>query len=337
MRSPPNPETIRSARRRGGRPARLRRRRRRRRRAARPVSQPDRRGARARPFSHAAEGADRGGSGDDRRRRGARSGGAGRRGRGRSPLAVPPAEDAAIAGEDLPLTIVFEDEHLLIVDKPAGLVVHPAPGHAAGTLVNALIRHCGDSLSGVGGVKRPGIVHRLDKDTSGLLVVAKNDAAHQGLAALFADHGRSGSLRREYRALVWGAPDARGGNGRRRRSAATRSAARRWRWSPTSAAGRRSPTGGVEERARPGEPRRLPAGDRAHPPDPRPSRPYRPSAARRFGLRSGLQDQGEPPCRRRRGRRSTRSAARPCTPRSSPSTIRSPASRWPSKAPSRTI
>ena len=124
---------------------------------------------------------------------------------------MPPAEDAAIAGEDLPLTIVFEDEHLLIVDKPAGLVVHPAPGHAAGTLVNALIRHCGDSLSGVGGVKRPGIVHRLDKDTSGLLVVAKNDAAHQGLAALFADHGRSGSLRREYRALVWGAPERAAG------------------------------------------------------------------------------------------------------------------------------
>jgi 23S rRNA pseudouridine1911/1915/1917 synthase len=122
-------------------------------------------------------------------------------------LAVPPAEETAIAGEDMSLTIVFEDEHLLIVDKPAGLVVHPAPGHAAGTLVNALIRHCGESLSGVGGVKRPGIVHRLDKDTSGLLVVAKNDAAHQGLAALFADHGRSGSLRREYRALVWGAPD----------------------------------------------------------------------------------------------------------------------------------
>ena len=126
-------------------------------------------------------------------------------------LAVPPAEDAAIVGEDLPLTIMFEDEHLLVLNKPAGLVVHPAPGHAAGTLVNALIRHCGDSLSGVGGVKRPGIVHRLDKDTSGLLVVAKNDAAHQGLAALFADHGRSGSLRREYRALVWGAPDRAAG------------------------------------------------------------------------------------------------------------------------------
>jgi len=126
-------------------------------------------------------------------------------------VAVPPAEDAAIAGEDLPLKIVFEDTHLLVVDKPAGLVVHPAPGHAAGTLVNALICHCGDSLSGVGGVKRPGIVHRLDKDTSGLLVVAKNDAAHQGLAALFADHGRSGSLRREYRALVWGAPERAAG------------------------------------------------------------------------------------------------------------------------------
>ena len=106
---------------------------------------------------------------------------------------------------------MFEDEHLIVVDKPAGLVVHPAPGHAAGTLVNALIRHCGASLSGIGGVKRPGIVHRLDKDTSGLIVVAKTDAAHQGLAALFADHGRTGSLVREYRALVWGALDASAG------------------------------------------------------------------------------------------------------------------------------
>ena len=92
-----------------------------------------------------------------------------------------------------------------MIDKPAGLVVHPAPGHASGTLVNALIRHCGASLSGVGGVRRPGIVHRLDKDTSGLLVVAKTDAAHRGLADLFADHGRTGSLKREYLALVWGA------------------------------------------------------------------------------------------------------------------------------------
>ena len=124
---------------------------------------------------------------------------------------MPAAEEAAIVGEDLALDIVFEDEHLLIVDKPAGLVVHPAPGHSSGTLVNALIRHCGDSLSGIGGVKRPGVVHRLDKDTSGLLVVAKTDAAHHGLAALFADHGRSGSLVREYRALVWGVLDAKAG------------------------------------------------------------------------------------------------------------------------------
>jgi 23S rRNA pseudouridine1911/1915/1917 synthase len=117
---------------------------------------------------------------------------------------APMPEDSPLLGEDIKLAVVYEDEHLIVIDKPAGLVVHPAPGHAAGTLVNALIRHCGASLSGVGGVKRPGIVHRLDKDTSGLLVVAKTDAAHRGLADLFADHGRSGSLEREYLALVWG-------------------------------------------------------------------------------------------------------------------------------------
>ena len=109
------------------------------------------------------------------------------------------------------MDIRYEDDDLLVLDKPAGLVVHPAPGHATGTLVQALIAHCGDSLSGVGGVRRPGIVHRLDKDTSGLLVVAKNDAAHQGLAAQFADHGRSGPMLREYRAFVWGALPAAAG------------------------------------------------------------------------------------------------------------------------------
>lgn len=119
---------------------------------------------------------------------------------------VPQPVAAEPEAENITLSIVFEDGHLVIVDKPAGLVVHPAAGHESGTLVNALLAHCGESLSGIGGVKRPGIVHRLDKDTSGLLVVAKNDAAHQALAALFADHGETMNLQREYRALVWGAP-----------------------------------------------------------------------------------------------------------------------------------
>ena len=118
-------------------------------------------------------------------------------------LEAPPILETLVEGEDIPLDVVFEDEHLIVIDKPAGLVVHPAPGHPGGTLVNALIRHCGASLSGIGGVKRPGIVHRLDKDTSGLMVAAKTDAAHQGLAELFADHGRTGSLVREYAALAW--------------------------------------------------------------------------------------------------------------------------------------
>lgn len=126
-------------------------------------------------------------------------------------VTVPEAVSAIPQGESLALAIPYEDDDLVVVDKPAGLVVHPAPGHEEGTLVNALIAHCGDSLSGIGGVRRPGIVHRLDKDTSGLMVVAKNDAAHQGLAAQFADHGRSGPLERAYLALAWGIPEpARG-------------------------------------------------------------------------------------------------------------------------------
>ncbi|WP_332683221.1 RluA family pseudouridine synthase [Bosea sp. (in: a-proteobacteria)] len=121
-------------------------------------------------------------------------------------LVMPEAKPAAPIGQAIPLDVVFEDEHLIVIDKPAGLVVHPAGGHEDGTLVNALIAHCGASLSGIGGVRRPGIVHRLDKDTSGLLVVAKHDKAHQGLAKQFADHGRTGPLERAYLALVWGAP-----------------------------------------------------------------------------------------------------------------------------------
>jgi 23S rRNA pseudouridine1911/1915/1917 synthase len=120
---------------------------------------------------------------------------------------VPEAADPVPQGEDIALDIVFEDDDIIVIDKPAGLVVHPAAGHATGTLVNALIAHCGASLSGIGGVKRPGIVHRLDKDTSGLMVVAKNDRAHASLTAQFADHGRTGEMRRGYLAFAWGAPN----------------------------------------------------------------------------------------------------------------------------------
>ena len=116
---------------------------------------------------------------------------------------VPPPAPARPMPEAIPINIVFEDAHLVVVDKPAGMAVHPSPGHDRGTLVNALLAHCGDSLSGVGGEIRPGVVHRIDKDTSGLLVAAKSDPAHQGLAAQFAAH----DLERSYLALCWGAPD----------------------------------------------------------------------------------------------------------------------------------
>lgn len=117
-------------------------------------------------------------------------------------LRIPPAAPAAPVAEDIPLDILYEDDDIIVINKEAGMVVHPAAGHAKGTLVNALLAHCGDSLSGIGGVKRPGIVHRLDKDTSGLMVVAKNDAAHKNLTAQLAAH----TVRRIYRAIVWGVP-----------------------------------------------------------------------------------------------------------------------------------
>jgi 23S rRNA pseudouridine1911/1915/1917 synthase len=122
-------------------------------------------------------------------------------------LHVPEPEPAHNEPQDIPLPIVFEDPHLLVVDKPAGLVVHPAAGNRDGTLVNALLHHCGTSLSGIGGVARPGIVHRIDKDTSGLLVVAKTDVAHEGLARQFAAH----SIDRRYLAIVSGVPKTSGG------------------------------------------------------------------------------------------------------------------------------
>lgn len=121
-------------------------------------------------------------------------------------LDLPSPVEATPRPETIPLNVVFEDDQIIVIDKPAGLVVHPAAGNETGTLVNALLAHCGDSLSGIGGVKRPGIVHRLDKDTSGLMVVAKTDAAHHALADLFADHGRTMPFLREYRAFAWGVP-----------------------------------------------------------------------------------------------------------------------------------
>jgi 23S rRNA pseudouridine1911/1915/1917 synthase len=126
-------------------------------------------------------------------------------------LEIPPAEPAIPKPQAIELDVVYEDEALIVINKAPNLVVHPAAGNWSGTLVNALLHHCGDTLSGIGGVRRPGIVHRLDKDTSGLMVVAKTDQAHQGLAAQFADHGREGQLERAYLALVWGAPMRRSG------------------------------------------------------------------------------------------------------------------------------
>jgi 23S rRNA pseudouridine1911/1915/1917 synthase len=125
---------------------------------------------------------------------------------------LPPPEDPQARPQDIPIVAVYEDEHLIVVDKPAGMVVHPAAGNYDGTLVNALLHHCAGQLSGIGGVARPGIVHRIDKDTSGLLVVAKSDAAHEGLARQFADH----SLERAYLAVTQGHPQPPAGTVRAR-------------------------------------------------------------------------------------------------------------------------
>ncbi len=121
-------------------------------------------------------------------------------------LEIPEPEPAIPKPQAIALDVIFEDEALIVINKPAGLVVHPAAGNWSGTLVNALLHHCASSLSGIGGVKRPGIVHRLDKDTSGLIVIAKTDQAHQALAAQFADHGKTGPLERAYQAICWGKP-----------------------------------------------------------------------------------------------------------------------------------
>ena len=119
-------------------------------------------------------------------------------------LKIPEAVEAKPIGEKIDLEIVYEDSDLIVINKQKELVVHPAPGNPNKTLVNALINHCGSSLSGIGGEKRPGIVHRLDKDTSGLIVVAKNDKSHNGLSEQFKNHGKDGRLIRSYKAIVWG-------------------------------------------------------------------------------------------------------------------------------------
>jgi 23S rRNA pseudouridine1911/1915/1917 synthase len=121
-------------------------------------------------------------------------------------ITLPEPEDPTPQGENIPLDILYEDDDLIVISKPTGMVVHPAAGNWTGTLVNALIYHCGDTLSGIGGVRRPGIVHRLDKDTTGVMVVAKNDIAHRHLSAQFADHGRTMPIERAYQAVVWGRP-----------------------------------------------------------------------------------------------------------------------------------
>ena len=179
---------------------------------------------------------------------------------------VPDARPATPSPEAIPLDVLFEDEHLLVLEKPTGMVVHPAPGHSEGTLVHALLHHCQGSLSGIGGVQRPGIVHRLDKDVSGLMVVAKHDKAHIGLSAQFTVH----RIDRAYEAIVWGVPECGRGYGRqgdRETSegpkAHGRGRRRQTRGHPLSVAGG-GRQGGVAPRSH--------ARDRAHPPDPRASR-----------------------------------------------------------------
>ena len=197
-------------------------------------------------------------------------------------------------GEDIALDIVYEDDDLIVINKPKGLVVHPAAGHESGTLVNALIAHCGESLSGIGGVRRPGIVHRLDKDTTGLMVVAKNDRAHQSLTAQFADHGRTGPMQRGYMAFVWGVPNRQRGTVD---APIDRHPHARERWRSAKAAGRPSPIGKsrrpIQDATASRSPRFcLPTRNRADPSDPGAFGPYRPSPAGRCRLWFALQDQG---------------------------------------------
>ena len=235
-------------------------------------------------------------------------------------VAMPEPQEPEPKGEAIALDILYEDAELIVINKPAGLVVHPGAGNWTGTLVNALIHHCGDSLSGIGGVKRPGIVHRLDKDTSGVMVVAKTDAAHRALSDAFADHGRAGELERAYQALVWGAParntgtiDAPLGRARDR---VLRAVVPEGRDDARHAVTHYSVLERFPARRRRshGLAGRMPAGDRPHPPDPRPHGAYRPSGDRRSRLRQGVPHQGQPPARAAAHGRRRLSRARRCMP-----------------------
>ena len=220
---------------------------------------------------------------------------------------IPPPAAAKPAPEPIPLNVVYEDADIIVIDKPKNLVVHPAAGNWTGTLVNALIAHCGESLSGIGGERRPGIVHRLDKDTTGLMVVAKSDRAHRALAAQFADHGRSGEpFERAYLAFVWGAPDRpRGTIDRpidRHPQARDRMAVRAGRArgdNPLGSArtlrhGGRASRGGREKHAATRasrQPAPVPPRNRPHPPDSGAFGLDRASLAGRRGLRDGFSHQ----------------------------------------------
>ena len=184
---------------------------------------------------------------------------------------IPAPQPLELSAEDIPLDIVYEDGDLIVLNKPKGLVVHPAAGHWSGTLVNALLHHCRDSLSGINGALRPGIVHRIDKDTSGLLVVAKNDFAHQSLAAQLQDH----SLARVYVCLVTGGMRADSGTVD---APIGKAHGRGGRWPP-----RRNSLAGAGAFFRL-HAAGVPAGDRPHPPDPRPHGPHRPPYCGGYGL-----------------------------------------------------
>ena len=192
-------------------------------------------------------------------------------------ITIPEAADTAVTAQEIPLDVVYEDEDVIVVNKPVGMVVHPAPGHPDGTLVNALLHHCGDSLSGIGGEKRPGIVHRIDRDTSGLIIAAKNDAAHLALSAQLADH----TLARTYECIVTGTLREERHRGRPHRPPSQ---------GPEEDGGGhggqagRDPLGGAGPL--PGcHPRPLPIGDGPHPPDPRPHGQPGPPPAGGHGVR----------------------------------------------------